>query len=588
MQNDRINTEAGSRMPSSMVKTKSKLDMMNPDEIRAFFKNREDFAAQHRGGKIEPGFSAKELAQRQEFSYGREFAKGRPYSRHFENTELDEGLKDWLQRMAVAGILVGSVAGVGSINNAINNSVPAIQAMNKALDTAQEKGDTQLIAQIQKDLQDAKLRLDIGKDLNQVRYLQDKYKNFMPADYKSNSADVKFKELEHTNESEIVMSKDGFIQSLASKIMQPQKGLGKAEFDDRLLAKMYKLLTGHDVEIDGNKFTVRIDNKKQTEDADMDAQFKSDVLRFLNMKMAGIERQLQITPANTPEEKENKEFAMKLFDFVQKKLEQRDDGNNTLQVPRSMMKKESAQDTSKVLEEGLRKNDLEGMIYPLIEIDTFRSKMGEDHDVCVITFQSKDRHPAKDFMEFIEKGYPFVLDADVSAGENKDGEYSIFVEIERSPKIAENIMEMIFGVSKLTNIHDWEFKYYKSSDKQNVNTENLKKTVPVSKRMYEQTMNRFRTDEVRSFFSRTLMDDLSFENNIITIYKPFNNKYQFELIGEGDGKLIEGLADAPNIDAGATAEVFWLTKVIGDYNINKIGEDYAFTNGNRTMILKRR
>jgi hypothetical protein len=228
------------------------------------------------------------------------------------------------------------------------------------------------------------------------------------------------------------------------------------------------------------------------------------------------------------------------------------------------------------------------MIYPLIEIDTFRSKMGEDHDVCVITFQSKDRHPAKDFMEFIEKGYPFVLDADVSAGENKDGEYSIFVEIERSPKIAENIMEMIFGVSKLTNIHDWEFKYYKSSDKQSVSTENLKKTVPVSKRMYEQTMNRFRTDEVRSFFSRTLMDDLSFENNIITIYKPFNNKYQFELIGEGDGKLIEGLADAPNIDAGATAEVFWLTKVIGDYNINKIGEDYAFTNGNRTMILKRR
>lgn len=239
--------------------------MMNPDEIRAFFKNREDFAAQHRGGKIEPGFSAKELAQRQEFSYGREFAKGRPYSRHFEHTELDEGLKDWLQRMAVAGIIVGSVAGVGSINNAINNNVPVIQAINKALDSAEQRGDIKLASMIQKDLQDAKLRLDTGKDLNQVRYLQDKYKNFMPADYKSNSADVKFKELEHTNESEIVMSKDGFIQSLASKIMQPQKGLGKAEFDDRLLAKMYKLLTGHDVEIDGNKFTVHIDNKKENE-----------------------------------------------------------------------------------------------------------------------------------------------------------------------------------------------------------------------------------------------------------------------------------------------------------------------------------
>ena len=119
---------------------------------------------------------------------------------------------------------------------------------------------------------------------------------------------------------------------------------------------------------------------------------------------------------------------------------------------------------SKVLKEGLRKNDLEDMFYPMMEVDTFKSKMGEDPDVCVITFQAKDRNPAKDFMEFVEKGYPFVLDADVSAGENKKGEYSIFVEVERNNKLAENIMEMLFGVSKLTNILDWKFKYYKNKD----------------------------------------------------------------------------------------------------------------------------
>jgi hypothetical protein len=229
----------GSRMPSSMVKTKSKLDSMNPDEIRAFFKNREDFAAQHRGGKIEPGFSAKELAQRQEFSYGREFAKGRPYSKHFESTqkpyvsqaadgkwnvldkdgktvfsssnynvsqdyfkknydnlkeiELDEGLKDWLQRMAVAGIIVGSVAGIGSINNAINNNVPVIQAMNKALDMANQKGDAQLIQNIKQDIEVARLSLDSGRDLNTVKNMQDRYAKFMPADYKKENLSFKDK-----------------------------------------------------------------------------------------------------------------------------------------------------------------------------------------------------------------------------------------------------------------------------------------------------------------------------------------------------------------------------------------------------------
>ena len=234
-----IINEMGSRMPSSMVKTKSKLDSMNPDEIRAFFKNREDFAAQHRGGKIEPGFSAKELAQRQEFSYGREFAKGRPYSKHFESTqkpyvsqaadgqwnvldkdgktvfssgnynvaqdyfkknydnlkeiELDEGLKDWLQRMAVAGIIVGSVAGIGSINNAINNNVPVIQAMNKALDMANQKGDAQLIQNIKQDIEVARLSLDSGRDLNTVKNMQDRYAKFMPADYKKENLSFKDK-----------------------------------------------------------------------------------------------------------------------------------------------------------------------------------------------------------------------------------------------------------------------------------------------------------------------------------------------------------------------------------------------------------
>jgi hypothetical protein len=59
----------------------------------------------------------------------------------------------------------------------------------------------------------------------------------------------------------------------------------------------------------------------------------------------------------------------------------------------------------KVLEEGLRKGDLEDLIYPIFEVDKFRSKMGEDRDVCVVTFQAKDRYPAKDLMEFIEKGF---------------------------------------------------------------------------------------------------------------------------------------------------------------------------------------
>ncbi|NDB60244.1 hypothetical protein EB001_17595 [bacterium] len=188
---NRKTDEAGSRMPSSMIKIKAKLDSMSPEEIRAYFKNKEDFAKQHAAGVIRPGFSAKELAQGQEFRYGREFAKRNPYSKHFESTELDEGLKDWLQRIAAAGIIVGSVAGIGSINNAMDNSVPVIQAMNKALDVANQKNDQQMIKNIKQDIETAKISLNSGQSLNTVKNMQDRYAKFMPTEYKKENKSFK-------------------------------------------------------------------------------------------------------------------------------------------------------------------------------------------------------------------------------------------------------------------------------------------------------------------------------------------------------------------------------------------------------------
>ena len=63
------------------------------------------------------------------------------------------------------------------------------------------------------------------------------------------------------------------------------------------------------------------------EDADIDAQMKVDILQFLNTKVAGIERQIEMKPAFTQEDMENKEFTLKLIDFVQKKLDDKQKGD---------------------------------------------------------------------------------------------------------------------------------------------------------------------------------------------------------------------------------------------------------------------
>ena len=96
-----------------------------------------------------------------------------------EAIELEEGIREWGKRLAMAGVIVAGLAGVNSINNAIDNSIPAVKAMNTALEMAQDSGNDELAKMIEKDLADAKVRLTSGKDLEHVAGLQDKYAKFM-------------------------------------------------------------------------------------------------------------------------------------------------------------------------------------------------------------------------------------------------------------------------------------------------------------------------------------------------------------------------------------------------------------------------
>ena len=99
-----------------------------------------------------------------------------------DDEQVDEGLKDWARNIAAAGVIVGAVAGMGSINNAIDNSIPAVKAMNTAYEMAIDSGNTELAKNIKNDLSAVKVRLDSGRDLNFVKSMQEKYSKFMPTE----------------------------------------------------------------------------------------------------------------------------------------------------------------------------------------------------------------------------------------------------------------------------------------------------------------------------------------------------------------------------------------------------------------------
>ena len=105
---------------------------------------------------------------------------GKIKDKHLKDDEaIEEGLKDWAKQTAMAGVIVAGLAGIGSISDAIDNSIPAISAMETALEMAEKSGNDELAKMIEKDLSDAKIRLSSGKDLSHVTDLQNKYVKFM-------------------------------------------------------------------------------------------------------------------------------------------------------------------------------------------------------------------------------------------------------------------------------------------------------------------------------------------------------------------------------------------------------------------------
>ena len=66
------------------------------------------------------------------------------------------------------------------------------------------------------------------------------------------------------------------------------------------------------------------------------------------------------------------------------------------------------------ISEGLQAGDLEGVVSNRFSIDQFKSKMGDDKNIMVLSFVVDSLAPAKDLERFAETGYKEILDADAT------------------------------------------------------------------------------------------------------------------------------------------------------------------------------
>lgn len=134
----------------------------------------------------------------------------------------------------------------------------------------------------------------------------------------------------------------------------------------------------------------------------------------------------------------------------------------------------------------LQHNDLRDLVGNKIHIDEYSSKMGDDADVIVTSLKVKYYDPAYELSNFIEKGYDWVLDADVSAGEMEDGGYLVFIEALRRPSFPANLEKLLSDLLGPTGNDPalYELAYHKEKGYVPFSQDAVKERVPLNPREY--------------------------------------------------------------------------------------------------------
>jgi hypothetical protein len=136
--------------------------------------------------------------------------------------------------------------------------------------------------------------------------------------------------------------------------------------------------------------------------------------------------------------------------------------------------------------------------------------MGDDDEILVASFFVRDRQAAKDIVNWLEKGYDAVIDADTSPGEIRPNRYLVYTEMKRRSNVADKLEEILSDFSTLTEYEDsskWTLVYRGKDQPWSVEAFNA--TVPTSPKEYrrrvESDLNEMRSASglpVRQIYER--------------------------------------------------------------------------------------
>jgi len=141
---------------------------------------------------------------------------------------------------------------------------------------------------------------------------------------------------------------------------------------------------------------------------------------------------------------------------------------------------------SKILNEGLDYHDLEGIVIPRVTVDEYAAQMGKDSEIVTLAFIVKNKQAGEDLSDWFERGYDFVLDAQVSDGELSSGTYLVFVEMNRRTTVPERIITLLDDLETLTDIPLKDWTVIVDDEEYEPDAEVLEQVITISPHQYRE------------------------------------------------------------------------------------------------------
>jgi len=143
-------------------------------------------------------------------------------------------------------------------------------------------------------------------------------------------------------------------------------------------------------------------------------------------------------------------------------------------------------------------------------------------------------------------------------------------------------MEIAAGVKNLTGL-DLKYRYHKNFTSYDLDQDVLEKMIPLDNDAYESYVSE---NHYNDFFDKSYLSESYMLDDILTVKKEYADPIQFKVLDFGPTvTTIESIQESFNADD--FAEIIFLSKYVGDYNITKYGHKLTFDNKDNTLVVER-